>query len=249
MSERLSRKVDARAVGDATDARERLDPTALALYFKALAHEKRVRLLNFLVEPRSLEEIASELSVARQTAHEHLQTLLEVGLVERVEGRADGTPGMGFVAVQHRLFLVYEMVGRLGDLEPRLEEKAAVRAPTVADASPAGSLGDRDLPRLTVVHGLRVGHTKVLAGEGPWSIGRDPHAALRLDFDPYVSARHAEVRRVAGGFEVTDLYASNGTYLDWKPLERGSSKRLPNGAILRVGRTLLSFRQPALDAK
>lgn len=222
-----------------------LNPVALASYFKALAHEKRVRLLAFLLTARSLEGIASELSVARQTAHEHLQQLLEVGLIERVD--RDG--GMAFVAIPHRLFAVYEMVGRLGALGTGLEEKVAIYAPTEADRPPTDTVADRDLPRMTVVHGLRVGHTKILAGDGPWTIGRDAHAAICLDYDPYASARHAEIRRVAGGFDLADLYASNGTHLDWRPVPRGGTARLPNGAIVRVGRTLLSFRHPRAESR
>lgn len=224
---------------------ERLDPDALAADLKALAHEKRVRLVHFLVEPHSLEEIASELGVARQTAHEHLQQLLEVGLVARQETRPDGRPGMSFVLVPHRLFHVYEMVGKLGAVDPRLDERVMARLVTHADAASAPPLRDADLPRLTIVHGMRVGHTAILSGDGPWLIGRDAHATICLDYDPYASGRHAEVRRAGGGFAVADLYSSNGTNLDWVPLARGAVEPLDNGALLRIGRTLLSFRRPS----
>lgn len=223
---------------------ERLKPEALAADLKALAHEKRIRLVHFLVEPHTLEEAASELGVARQTAHEHLQQLLEVGLVARVDVRPDGRPGLAFVAVPHRLFHVYEMLGKLGEVELKPDERVARQYTTETDPKAAAAPRENEMPRLIVVHGLRLGQTKLLSGDGPWTIGRDPHATLCLDYDPYVSARHAEVRRMPGGFALADLYASNGTFIDWAQLERGSVRRIENGALVRIGRTLIAFRQP-----
>jgi DNA-binding transcriptional ArsR family regulator len=223
---------------------EEVQPESLAAYFKALANAKRVHLLHFLVEPHHLEEIASELGVARQTAQEHVQQLVEAGLVQRVEGRGESKPVVDYVMVPQRVFHVYEMVGRLGDLEPTFEAKREVRAVTVEDGGPAAARSrEEDLPRLVIVHGMRIGETTTLDGAGPWLIGRDPHAAVCLDYDSFASARHAEVRRTTGGFEVADAYSSNGTFLDWKPLPRGAAIPLENGHLLRVGRTLLLFRK------
>lgn len=224
---------------------ERLKPEALATDLKALAHEKRVRLLAFLLEPRSLEEMASELGVARQTAHEHVQQLLDVGLVARLE-RAEGRAGMTFVAVPARIFQLYESVGELGGLtaEPDIRPDRVML--TQADAAKgAPAVRDADMPRLVVVHGMRIGRTRILQGDGPWLLGRDPHASICVDYDPYASAKHAEVRRApGGGFLLADLYSSNGTVVDDRTLPRGASERLENGAIVRIGRTLISFRQP-----
>jgi pSer/pThr/pTyr-binding forkhead associated (FHA) protein len=75
-------------------------------------------------------------------------------------------------------------------------------------------------------------------------VGRDPHALVCLDYDPFVSTRHAELRRASGGgFELADLHSSNGTYLDWKRLERGVVRPLANGGLVRCGKTLLLFRK------
>ncbi|HEX9816629.1 MAG TPA: helix-turn-helix domain-containing protein, partial [Candidatus Thermoplasmatota archaeon] len=59
---------------------------ALATALKSLSHPKRLRLLRFATEPRTLEEIASHLKVARQSAKEHLDRLLEIGLLEPRSG-------------------------------------------------------------------------------------------------------------------------------------------------------------------
>ncbi len=220
---------------------------SLAAYLKAMANPKRLRLFQYLTQPHHLEEIASELGVARQTAQEHVAQLVELGLVEAVRGRSEHAAVTSYVVAPQRLFTVYEMFGRLGDLSRDLEETVNARAPTTADARGAApGPRERDQPRLTIVHGMRVGSTSLLSGSGPWALGRDPAAAVCLDYDPYASARHAEVRRApGGGFELADLYSSNGTFLDWKRMERGGVARVDNGALVGIGRTLVLFRKPA----
>jgi pSer/pThr/pTyr-binding forkhead associated (FHA) protein len=97
-------------------------------------------------------------------------------------------------------------------------------------------------PRLTVARGRHDGQMALLQGAGPWLVGRDPEAALPLDGDPYVSARHAEVRRGPEGFELADLYSSNGTYHEGARLPRGAVVPLSEGALVRLGETVLVFR-------
>lgn len=226
------------------DDKDAVDTDALAADLKALANEKRLKLVRYLVEPRTLEETATFLGVARQTAHDHLQQLLEVGLVVRLETRPDGKTGMAFQSARHRLFHVYEAVGRVGDVDVRASEQPGYRLATRADGGGGTAATASTLPRLTIAHGLRPGHTTLLSGDGPWLIGRDPHATVCLDYDAYASARHAEVRRAGGEYVVADLYSSNGTAVDWRPVPRGGEAPLENGALLRIGRSLLAFRRP-----
>jgi hypothetical protein len=60
----------------------------LLRFFKALAHESRLRLLGFLAQrPRTVQELASLLGLTEPTASHHLGLLREAGLVTlRVEG-------------------------------------------------------------------------------------------------------------------------------------------------------------------
>ncbi|MCI0574246.1 MAG: FHA domain-containing protein, partial [Myxococcaceae bacterium] len=221
------------------------DLDALAGYLKVLGNPKRLHLLQFLVRPHYLEEIASELKMARQTAQEHVQQLLDLGVVQRVRGRRDSGPVTEYVVVPQRLFRIHEEFGKLGVLEPELEEQQALRPPTSPMVTGATAPREQDLPRLTIVHGMRIGSTMALQGQGPWLLGREATATVVLDYDPFVSARHAEVRRIAGGgFEVADLYSSNGTFVDWKRLPRGGAQRVDNGAVVRVGKSILLFRKP-----
>ncbi|HWG92301.1 MAG TPA: FHA domain-containing protein [Candidatus Thermoplasmatota archaeon] len=217
---------------------------ALAGYLKALGNPKRLHLLQFLVKPHYIEEIATELKMARQTAQEHVQQLLDIGVIQRVRGRRDSGPVTEYVVVPQRLFAIHEEFGRLGVLEPDLEELEALRAPTSPLTEGVAAPKENDLPRLTIVHGRRIGHTTPLLGNGPWLVGRDPNAAVSIDYDPFASTRHAEIRRVPGGFEVADLYSSNGTFADWKRLPRGGAQKLENGTVIRAGKTLIVFRRP-----
>lgn len=216
---------------------------ALAAYLKVLGNPKRLHLLQFLVHPHYLEEIASELKMARQTAQEHVQQLLDIGVVQRVRGKRETGPVTEYVVVPQRLFSIHQEFGKLGVLEPELEEQL-LRPPTSPLVTGAAAPKEQDLPRLTIVHGMRIGQTTALTGQGPWLLGREATATVVLDYDPFVSSRHAEVRRVANGFEVADLYSSNGTFVEWKRLPRGATQRVENGAVVRVGKTLLLFRKP-----
>lgn len=222
-----------------------VDPDALVTYLKALASPRRLEIIRFLDEPHYVEEIASELGVARQTAREHLDQLVEAGFLERVPGERETGSVTDYAVVPQRLFSVVEELRALTGLVPEAEAPEGLRRrtePLEAEA-PAGE--DADLPRLVVVHGLRVGRTTRLEGEGPWQIGRDPNTTLTLDYDPFVSSQHAEIRRVDGGFEVQDLYSSNGTFLDWEKLPRGGAREVDDGNVVRIGRSLVLFRSTA----
>jgi DNA-binding transcriptional ArsR family regulator len=60
----------------------------LLRFFKALAHESRLRLLGFLAQrARTVQELASLLGLTEPTTSHHLGLLREAGLVSlRVEG-------------------------------------------------------------------------------------------------------------------------------------------------------------------
>jgi DNA-binding transcriptional ArsR family regulator len=219
---------------------EAQEPLAQAL--KALAHPKRLRLLRFLVEPHSLEQIAGELGVARQSAQEHVDQLLATGAIEARRGRGDHGPVTEYVVVLPRLFDLHEQLGqRFGVLSAEFGEELLATFRTQQLDQP-GPRATSAAPRLIVVYGMRVGRTIPLEGQGPWLIGRDPHAALCIDYDPYVSSRHCEVRRGAKGFELQDALSSNGTQLDWSTLPRGGAMPLQNGQLIRVGKSLVLFR-------
>lgn len=228
---------------DEESATDTDDLEPLAAYMKVLGNPKRLRLLQLLVKPHYIEEIASELKLARQTAQEHVQQLLDIGVVQRVRGRRDSGPVTEYVVVPQRLFTIHEEFGKLGVLELEFEKREEMRPLTQPLVTGAPVQREEDLPRLTIVHGMRIGQTEALTGNGPWLLGRDPTATVCLDYDPFVSSRHAELRRVPGGFEVADLYSSNGTFVDWKRIPRGTTRKLENGSVVRIGKSILLFRK------
>ena len=67
--------------------------------------------------------------------------------------------------------------------------------------------------------------------------GRHPESIIFLD-DITVSRRHAEVRRVEGGYQVADVGSLNGTYLN---RERVESAMLADGDELQIGTFKLLF--------
>lgn len=69
------------------------------------------------------------------------------------------------------------------------------------------------------------------------SAGRHPQSDIFLD-DVTVSRRHAEFRRVEGGFEVADVGSLNGTYVNREPIEQAT---LANGDEVQIGKFRLVF--------
>ncbi len=68
-------------------------------------------------------------------------------------------------------------------------------------------------------------------------IGRDVNCDVTLP-DDSVSRRHAQVELIAGGYQVTDLESTNGTYVNDQRVE---ARRLRPGDRLRLGNQILKF--------
>ncbi|MCX5064296.1 FHA domain-containing protein [Micromonospora lupini] len=80
----------------------------------------------------------------------------------------------------------------------------------------------------------------VLEAGGTLILGRDPGspAAAALSGHDAVSRRHAAVTTAPdGAATVTDLYSTNGTWLDQRRLEPGVRHPLRSGAALRLAST------------
>ena len=77
----------------------------------------------------------------------------------------------------------------------------------------------------------------------PQTIGRSEQAEVRIDWDTQVSSVHVELRKLAGDWLVIDDGMSrNGTFVNEERVV--ARRRLRDGDQLRVGRTLLVFREP-----
>jgi len=116
-----------------------------------------------------------------------------------------------------------DMLGvEVAQLSP--EEQAAV------DALPQGNA------LLIVRKGPNKG-SRFLLDSDLITVGRHPNADVFLD-DVTVSRRHAEIRRVAGNFVVTDLASLNGTYYQGSRVE---TQELENESELQIGKYHFTF--------
>ena len=76
------------------------------------------------------------------------------------------------------------------------------------------------------------------------SVGRGETNDLPLPWDTEVSRLHAELERIAGAWTIVDDGLSrNGTFLNGARIS--GRARLRDGDVVRVGRTILGFRNPA----
>jgi len=106
-----------------------------------------------------------------------------------------------------------------------------------------------DEEELAAVAALPAGSALLIVKRGPsdgsrflldvdvTTAGRHPNAEIFLD-DVTVSRKHAEFRRGATGFTVTDLASLNGTYLNG---QRVDSAPLSDGDEVQVGKFRLTF--------
>lgn len=79
------------------------------------------------------------------------------------------------------------------------------------------------------------------------TVGRDLANDLSLPWDQEVSRAHAELELIAGQWAVADDGLSrNGTFVNGRPAV--GRRRLRDGDCVRLGRTVLLYREPAASA-
>jgi class 3 adenylate cyclase len=92
------------------------------------------------------------------------------------------------------------------------------------------------VPELFVLNGVAAG-TVFPLGDVPAVVGRSPEAHLQIG-DPWISSMHAMFERRGDGVWVVDLESRNGTFLGD---ERIGEAPVPDGAVVRLGRTEVRF--------
>lgn len=224
----------------------------LSAYLAALHYPLRLELLHQLRTPKLLGEIhvvphrahggSPERPAARETVREHLDKLVEVGLVRVDTVEADGRSQNRYAVVPQKLYELTEEMRRLSTVYAGRGVGADVTG-TLGDAAEVPAMTG---PRLVLVHGLYEGKafplTEAAAHDGAWVLGRARGLAVCLDYDPFVSLENAAVARVDDRFEVSDLPQSkNGTSVNWALLPKGGSRALRSGDLIGVGRSLLLF--------
>lgn len=239
--------MDAPPVADET-SREDIDFERLSAYLKALAHPNRLELLWLLRIPLAVSDIhlkprrkddalSAERAISRQAVLQHLESLEEVGVVDRLpdeEGKAHRR-----VVNQARLFAVVEDMRALTAIRPsvRVDVDATMARPEDAQRPwPAG-------PKLVLVGGPWQGHVFPLEGAGPWTLGRSRGRHVSLSYDPFVSAEHALLVAEGERRAVEQLPgARNPCQVNFAPLRKGERRALRPGDILGAGRSLLVYQ-------
>lgn len=232
------------------------DYEKLVEYFRALAYPTRLELLHILRFPHALPDIRlaprqsregqnPERVVARQTVQEHLDKLMEIGIVAARDADGAGRGRREFVVNGPRIYQMMEELRRVGTVVvgPPLARDATVDSPVT------GSGAMDPGPKLVLVHGLLEGKAFPLRradlhGDGRgWVIGRKAGLQVSVDYDPYVSLENSEVVEHAGAYALLDLRGSrNGTLLNWRPLATDERAPLAAGDVIGVGRSLFVFR-------
>ncbi|MGB0651981.1 MAG: FHA domain-containing protein [Thermoplasmatota archaeon] len=223
----------------------------LASALKVLGSPTRLQVLAALKLPRPLRELrvtpqddragsSPDRPIALTAVQKHIRLLEKHGLV-----RGDDEPrGRRYVVDRPRLYALAEAVSQLaalsGDHRLAGDRTIALDAASAPEA-PAG-------PRLTLVRGAYEGRSYALEeassrdGGDTWELGRAPDVAVSLDYDPYVSRRHAVIERTGTAYAVRDLQTSrNGTQVNWSWLEGPAPHALRPGDVLGVGRSFLVF--------
>lgn len=221
---------------------------AFAAALSVLGSPARLALLQQLRSPkliRALEVEGGERlgsgrahKISRQAVREHLERLIEIGVVVSRETAADGA--IEYIINHQKLFAISEEFRALARL--RAAEEPEGRTIREGPAPPARFRIEG--PCLVLVKGLDEGRAFALNAAGPseWVIGRRRGLPVSLDFDPFVSTEHACIVHEDGAFFVRDLLdSSNGTTLNFQLLPKGVRHNLSHGDVVGVGRSLLLF--------
>jgi signal transduction histidine kinase len=99
------------------------------------------------------------------------------------------------------------------------------------------------VPRLIVIRGTDEGKQFELADDG-LLVGRDAGNPIRLH-DTEVSRRHAEFRRVEGGYRLLDKGSANGTFVNGQPV---TEALLQPGDQIQIGQSTLVYSAGKAEA-
>lgn len=229
--------------------REDVDVERLSVYLKALAHPNRLELLRMLRVPMAAGEVhlrprrrddalSQERAISRQAVLQHLESLEEVGVVDRLPEE----PGVGQrrVVNQARLFALIEDLRALTMLRPAVRVDVDATLARMDEPHAAWPPG----PKLVLVAGPWEGHVFPLQPPGPWTVGRSRSQRVSLAYDPYVSAEHARLVAEGGGAALEQLPgARNPCLVNYAPLAKGARRRLRSGDVVGVGRSVLVYQE------
>lgn len=124
---------------------------------------------------------------------------------------------------------------QVGQTKIAVSSGAPAPAPAAAAPAPAASTA----PHLQAVKGNDAGKTYDLRQKEMFIIGRGVATDITV-WDIRVSRVHCRIDRDENGYLITDLNASNGTYVNGQKIE---THRLQPGDEIKVGSTVLQYQQ------
>ena len=124
---------------------------------------------------------------------------------------------------------------QIGRTKMRLSKLGVAPSPAAEAAPPAAETA----PILTTVKGNDAGKQYDLRQKEMFIIGRGVATDITV-WDIRVSRVHARIDRDENGYLITDLNASNGTYVNGRKIE---THRLKPGDEIKVGSTVLQYVQ------
>ncbi len=217
------------------------EPDDLTRALVAVGNRTRLRILHRLAQPAFVPDLAREMGLTRQAVAHHLEELMAVGLVEAERGARRGIlPATRYVASACGLFAFKESVLGLAVMPSARAEPPLPTRPLGPGRVGSASRG----AGLLLAHGDAPGRWFDLRAGTSWILGRDAKADVRLAYDPFVSTRHAHLRREGARWSLTDLHSTNGTLVNFEPLDAGEEREVEPGDLLTVGRSRLLLRSP-----
>lgn len=240
-----------------------VDTERLSVVLSSLGNKQRLDILRQLVTPKNVSEIQvfreddkgegepRQVPLTRQAILSHIEKLEEVGLVGERVAQKEGGHTKEYLLREEHLFMVLEEVRTLGNLameatteavpDRTLVRRTKVEQPERADA----------LAHLILIRGIREGRVFPLHSRADplqWWIGRerrvgDEDVDVPLEYDLFISRKHALLKFEDKRFVLRDAESLNGTHVNWsKQLRGGEEVELQNGDVIGVGHSLLLFK-------
>jgi DNA-binding NtrC family response regulator len=125
----------------------------------------------------------------------------------------------------------------------------------VSDSLPTEQQEDSGVRRGTRGRGA-IGHLRVVFGKSPrvvhevrgagTTVGRNPGDAIQIE-DGRMSRQHVRIEHGPGGWHLVDLGSRNGGFVDGRGFRPNASAPIADGAVIRLGDSLMIFRSVHAD--
>ncbi len=246
------------------EASDKVDTERLSNVLSTLGNRQRLDILRQLTTPQNVGEVEAhrekkedggvrEVPLTRQAKLSHIEKLKDVGLVDTRVAQGEGSHTKEYFTREDHLFMVLEEVRTLGNLAMDSGTGGVPDRTLVQEAEPETPDPEDALAQLILIRGIREGRLFPLRSKKDpmqWYIGRerqvgDEKVDVPLEYDLFISRKHAVITHEDDGFFLRDAESLNGTSVNWsQELRGGEETRLEHGDVIGVGRSLLLFRNP-----